>query len=334
MGRAEDEVLRILSEGGDAYQADIVRATGFSKASVSEAIAELERKRMVRRTSIGRSSKLSLVGKSQKANMTLRLGFTRAAEYPFLVPFKKALKEDGIGLEFRVYENGLSVARDLSTFDIDLGVAPILALFMLHSLDAPLKIIGPAGSGGSSVLASPKGAHHAEPTAFCTKMSTMELLMRSAMRHHSVPEVRSLSYAASPREIGDALMSGAADVCSIWEPYATILEGKGAKRLLRYSELSDHVCCAFAAGNHLGEALHRKLSRRYAASLEEFNRRRDAFVAPYSALAGLDSSVVARVSGEYSYPLALSPDDVVSQLEEAGMTVPSPSSFRDAVIPE
>lgn len=333
MGRAEAETLRILRESGESFQADLVRATGFSKAAISEALASLERKRMINRSSVGRSSKVTLLGGSPPRRSALRLGFTRAAEYPFLVPFRRALREEGIRLEFRVYDNGVSVARDLYTSRIDMGVAPVLTLFMLHSLDAPFKLVGPAGSGGSSVLAGRK-ASAAGSRAVCTKMSTMELLMRSAMKHHAIPEVGSLTYASSPGEIGEELMSGSAGLCSIWEPYATMLEARGARRLLRYAELSDHVCCAFAAGNHLGDALLRTLSRRYASSLAELRRDRDAFTSSYAALSGLDSSTMRRVSGEYSYPEELSPDAVVSQLEEAGLTVPSPSSFRQSVLRE
>ena len=156
MGRAEEEMLQILRQNGQAYQSDIVRATGFSRATVSEALSSLEERRMVVRLKEGRNSKVVYVAGRPRARSRLRLGFTRAAEYPFLVPLKRTLKHEGIELDFRVYDNGVSVARDLSMLRVDVGIAPLITLFMMHSLDAPFKIIGPAASGGSSVLESPK----------------------------------------------------------------------------------------------------------------------------------------------------------------------------------
>ena len=333
MGRAEAETIEILRQDGEAYQSDIVRATGFSRATVSEVLASLEKRKMVMRLKEGRNSKVVYVGSPRRSGNRLKLGFTRAAEYPFLVPLKRMLREDGLELDFRVYDNGVSVARDLSLLRIDIGIAPLITLFMMHSMDAPFKIIGPAGSGGSSVLEGPKSrvAHREGVSAVCTKMSTMEMLMRSAEIQHAIPDIETLTYAGSPSEIGRALMSGSADMCSIWEPYATMLESRGAKRVLRYSELSEHVCCAAAAGNHLGDRVLSRLYKRYAASMGVFRRDRGSYTSAYAALSGLESSTVRRVESEYSYPVELSGDSVVSQLRAAGLSLPSPSSFHSSL---
>jgi len=155
--------------------------------------------------------------------------------------------------------------------------------------------------------------------------------MRSAETHHDIPHIGRINYADSPAEIESALMSGSADLCSVWEPYATMLEARGARRVLRYSELSEHVCCAAAAGNHLGDRLMSKLSSRFAASMEAIRRDRSSYTSAYAALSGLDPTSVGRVGAEYSYPAELSSDKVTSQLQAAGLTVPSPSSFRDSL---
>jgi len=333
MGRAEAEIIQILRQNGEAYQSDLARATGFSRATISEVLTSLERRKMVRRLKEGRNSKAVYVAGPRRSGKTLKLGFTRAAEYPFLVPLRRALKDDGVEIGFRVYDNGIGIVRDLASQTIDIGIAPLITLFMMHSLDAPFKIFGPAGSGGSSLMRSPKtGTRGREGfRAVCTRMSTMEMLMRSAEKHHDIPQIGSLSYANSAPEIEGALMSGSAEVCSIWEPFATMLEARGAKRMLRYSDLSDHVCCAAAAGNHLGDRALSRLSNRLAASMDAFKRDRDSCMDAYSALSGLASSMLRRVSGEYTYPAELSSDSVVDQLEVAGLTLPSPSSFRDAL---
>jgi predicted transcriptional regulator len=333
MGRAEEETVEILRENGEAYQSDLVRATGFSRATMSEVLASLARKRVIRRAREGRNSRVVYAGGRRRAGGRLRLGFTRAAEYPFLVPLRRLMREDGIELEFRVYENGVGVARDLSLERIEMGVAPLVTLFIMHSLDAPFKIIGPAGAGGSSVLESPKGrpARRGGARAVCTRMSTMEMLIRSAESQRSIPELATLAYADSPSQIERAVMSGSADLCSVWEPYATMLEARGARRVVRYSELSEHVCCVAAAGSHLGDRLLSRLSKRYSESMWAFKRDRGAFTAAYAALSGLDSSTMRRVAGEYSYPAELSTRSVVRQLQAAGLSLPSPSSFTDAL---
>jgi predicted transcriptional regulator len=333
MGRAEAEILDILRQDGEAYQSDIMRATGFSRATVSEVLADLEGRRMITRMKEGRNFKVVSAAGRARTRGRLRVGFTRAAEYPFLVPLRKALREDGTELEFRVYDNGIAVVRDLSLLRIDVGIAPLVTLFMMHSLDAPFKIIGPAGSGGSSVMEGPKAEtpRRRGVRAVCTKMSTMEVLMRSAESRHAIPEIGTIVYAGSPAEIEQALMSGSADVCSIWEPYATMLEARGARRILRYSQLPEHVCCAAAAGNHLGDRALSKLSKSYAAAMRTFRSDRDSCYAPYAALTGLESSTVRRVEAEYSYPAEMSGDSVANQLRAAGLSLPSPSSFGDAL---
>lgn len=165
-------------------------------------------------------------------------------------------------------------------------------------------------------------------------MSTMELLVRSAANQHIIPEVSEIQYATTPGEISKLLIGGSVDVCSIWEPYATMLEAQGAKRLVRYSDITEHYCCGLAAGDHLGRATVSKLSKRYADAIREFRNDRESYAASYSALVGLDSSVVRRVSSEYSYPSELSLEAATRQLEAAGLSVPAPSSFRDGIFRE
>jgi predicted transcriptional regulator len=336
MGRAEAETMEILRENGEALQSDLVRATGFSRSTMSEVLSSLEQRKMIRRTTEGRNSKVVYANGRRRAGRRLRLGFTRAAEYPFLVPLKRLMREEGVELEFRVYDNGIGVARDLALQRIDIGLAPLVTLFIMHSLDAPFKIIGPAGSGGSSVLESPKArsSRREGVSGVCTRMSTMEMLIRSAEAHHKIPELGRLAYASGPSEIARALMSGSVDLCSIWEPYATILEARGAKRIIRYSDLSDHICCVAAAGNHLGDGLLARLSKRYSESIRAFKGDRDSFGPAYAALSGLDSSATRRVAKEYSYPAELSTASVVRQLQAAGLLLPSPSSFAHALFQE
>ena len=242
-------------------------------------------------------------------------------------------EESDLDLRFRVYENGIGVSRDLASQRIDIGIAPLITVFVMHSLDAPFKIIGPAGSGGASVMRSPRSSERdgERLNAVCTRLSTMEILMRSAESRHDIQEIGKLAYADGPSQIASALMSGTADVCTIWEPYATLLEARGAKRVIRYSDMPDHICCVAAVGNHLGERLLARLSRTYSASMTAFKRDKESSVSAYAALSGLDPATLRRSAAEYSYEVELSSDAAEGQMRGAGLVVPSPSSFKEAL---
>jgi len=340
MGKAEREILRVLRQTGEAYQSEMVKATGFSKSTVSEALRRLVERRLVRRVAVGKNWKLYPEGEVGPASRRrdasgrrLRLGFTRAAEYPFLVPFRKAIRDIGFDLQFKVYNNGIEVVRDLSLFRIDLGLAPTLTLFLFHSSEAPVRVLAPAGSGGASVVLSAKApptADHADAIT-CTKISTMELMMRSAVKTAAIPEAPNVVYASGPEQMRRMIESGSVGVGCLWEPYATILEARGAKRLLRYSELGENVCCALAAGNHISEDLMEKVVRQYAASVDLFRRDPEEYLPGYGVLSGLESSMLRRVRGEYSYPADFTGSVVEHQFERAGVVLPSPSSFREAL---
>ena len=341
MGKAEREILEILRQTGEAYQSEVVKATGFSRSTVSETVSQLMKRRLVRRVAVGKNWKLYSEEEKGAGNRprtdrrgnVLRLGFTRAAEYPFLVPFRRALRDAGIGIEFKVYNNGIEVAKDLSRFRIDLGVAPALTLFLFYSSEAPIRIIAPAGSGGASVILSNRGASVSATAGAvtCTKISTMELMMRSAVRSSAIPDAPNIVYASGPDQMQRMIASGAVGVGCIWEPYATMLEAGGARRLIRYSDMGDHVCCALAAGCHLSDGVLAKVVRQYRTSMDLFNREPEAYLPGYGVLSGLESSLLRRVRGEYAYPADFSGGVVEHQFERAGLTMPSPSSFRDAL---
>jgi predicted transcriptional regulator len=160
----------------------------------------------------------------------------------------------------------------------------------------------------------------------------MELMMRSAMKDSVIPGVTKVVYATGPDQMQRMLASGSVDVGCIWEPYATILEAQGAHRVIRYSELTEHVCCALAAGNHLNEKLVSEISKQYELSMDLFRRDPEEHLSAYGALSGLDTSLLRRVSREYSYPGRFTPGVVERQFESAGMVLPSSSTFEDSLL--
>ncbi len=356
MGRVEKALLDILKENnGEAYQSELVRRSGFSRSRVSEVLTEMKRNGLVSKIplGIGKNFAVSLCSDTEergtrrtheKTRKRIRLGFTRAAEYPFVLPFRKILKDRfDLDLDLRIYENGIDVTRDLSLLRLDLGIAPILTQFMFYSLGSPIKIIAPAGSGGSSLLASnrkrSKQAMHRDRGATelkvaSTKLSTMELLLRSSVNGHVLPQSSSVVYSSSPEEMMNDLESRRVDAACIWEPYATMLLAKKKdeyRSVIRYNDIGEHLCCALATGNHLDEPVVRRIQRAFSVSLEQCKSNHDSFVAPYSALTGFDWKLLGQVSGEYSYPMELDLGMISRQFKRAGIRIPSPFSVRDAI---
>jgi predicted transcriptional regulator len=159
----------------------------------------------------------------------------------------------------------------------------------------------------------------------------MELMMLSAMRASVIPDMTKVIYAPGPNQMHRMLTSGSTDLVCLWEPYASIIESQGARRVIRYSELTEHICCALAAGNHLSERLLSKVSKQYQLSMDLFRRDRDAYLSSYGVLSGLEAALLRRVCREYSYPGDFSPSVVERQFDRAGMVLPSLSSFKDAL---
>jgi len=342
MAAAEERILSALVEnGGEMFQSEIVRQSQLSKSRTSEILSSLERRSILSRNQQGRNYRIVLKTECRKQNYLgrkkhLRLGFTRAAEYPFVIPFRKKMRNDfGIEIDLRIYENGLDVARDLSILRLDLGIAPILSAFMFCSLGAPFKIIAPAGSGGSCVVSRDDRGKRSSvpyPRVATTKLSTMELLLKSSVKEHFLPDQSKVIYATGSEDMVSGLVSKRYDAACIWEPYATFLARKhGLSKLVSYNEIGEHICCALSAGNHLDNRLLRKVVSRFRDSITEFGKNPDSSLTQYSAFTGFDNKMMSEVSEEYNYPSDLNPKLISKQFERAGIQTPSPSSVKGMI---
>ncbi len=181
IGKVEQAILEILetSKGGEAYQSDLVRQSGSSRSRVSEVLSSLESRGLISRTSLGKNFQILYTGTSRnlkkRSGKILRLGMIRASEYPFVLPFEKALREKmGVTLRFVFYDNGLDLSRDLSQMRLDLGIAPVLTHFVFFSIGSPIKMIAPAGAGGAAILVNKSRGSRKDFRVATTKLSTME----------------------------------------------------------------------------------------------------------------------------------------------------------------
>jgi len=351
MGKAEQIILDLIRQvnAGETYQSDLVRQSGFSKSRVSEVLSTLEEKGLVSRIPLGknfrviapRSSKVRRSGTSagKEDRRILRLGMIRASEYPFVLPFEKLLREKlGINLNLVTYENGIDLSRDLSLLRLDLGIAPVLTHFMFFSIGSPIRIIAPAGSGGAAILVNKSNKRRTKDKTYevaTTKMSTMELMLRSSISAGELPSSYRIQYCDSPKQMLNAAISGNVDAACIWEPYSTILlkEHRNFKRLLRYDDTGEHICCALAAGNHLSLNTLRRVAKVYGESMDEYRKSPERFFAPYSTFMRFDEKLMRTVAKEYTYPAELDHHKLTKQFEQVGIKIPLPSSVKDAVLP-
>jgi predicted transcriptional regulator len=338
MGKVETSVIDILQKG-EIFQSDLVRQTGSSKSRVSEVLSSLELRGLISRSSLGKnsrivpSSKLVRSSDRQRKKKVLSLGMIRASEYPFIIPFEKLLREKSeIILRPVIYENGLDIARDLFQLRLDLGIAPVLTHFVFYSTGSPIKMIAPAGSGGSTIIARRSRLSSSKNFKVATtKLSTMELLVRSSMNLGEIPQDCQIHYHQGPKTIVNALISGESDAASIWEPYATILQKRKGDFKKIHAESKEDVCCALAAGNHLDSRTIGMVAKSFVESLELYRKNPEDYSSSYSTFMNFDQKIGRIVSRMYRYPLELDHQKLASQFERAGVKIPLPSSVKDAI---
>lgn len=354
MRKVERAVIDILrsSAGEGTFQSDLVRQTGYSKSRVSEVLASLEANDLISRSYLGKNCKIipssGLINESKLKIRTgnfgrqhgerkrLKLGMIRASEYPFIIAFEKLLREEyEVQLEPIVYENGLNLSRDLSQFKIDLGIAPVITHFVFFSTGSPIKMLAPAGSGGASIFVrKTRTDRRYNLRVATTKLSTMELMLRSSIKRREISGHSSARYYQSPRRMIDSLLSGEVDAACVWEPYGTqLMRNRNVRRLARYEdEDGNNVCCALAAGNHLEPDFLERITGTFQESIDAFNRNPEEYYPAYSKLMRFDEKVTRVSAGEYGHPFVLDSGKLASQFEQAGVAIPSPGSVQDAVL--
>jgi predicted transcriptional regulator len=342
IGKVERAILEILgtSKAGETYQSDLVRQSGFSRSRVSEVLSSLESRSLISRTALGKNSRISYSGTFRKpgkrSGKILRLGMIRASEYPFVLPFEKALREKmGFTLRFVFYDNGLDLSRDLSQMRLDLGIAPVLTHFVFFSIGSPIKMIAPAGAGGAAIVVNRSQRSSGKDFRVATtKLSTMELMLRSSIKDGDVPGSSRVSYYQSPKRMVSDLLSGEVDAACIWEPYSTMLSKKaGFKKLLRNKDSTkEHLCCALAAGNHIESGTLYQVAKTFNEALENYKKNPERYVTPYSTLLRYDPKLMQIASKEYAYPTELDPHKLAKQFERAGIKIPLTSTVKDAVL--
>lgn len=296
---SKDKIIDILKQHGPLPQSELVKISGISKSRLSEVLSELEKSGIVKRKVI--AGKNLLVSLNEKR--FLRLGIIRAAEYPFIIPFIKKMKERGIEIEVRIYENGLDVTKALALGKIDLGFSPIVSQLIFSKI-FDIKIIAGGAKGGGGIVGQ-------SCEIGSTVLSSMEIWTLSEM-----PNAKIIPY-NSPLELVENFEQKKVNAIAIWEPYLTILQSKGYK----ISHEFDYThCCSLAVREGLE---HEEIKKIYEEAFSWFLSSKDRWLSDYANLLGQDYSVIKKASARYEFDSYLDLNEIYKKIRKSNIYIPA-----------
>ncbi|MCD6410073.1 MAG: winged helix-turn-helix transcriptional regulator [Candidatus Verstraetearchaeota archaeon] len=308
MKPGREEVLRVLEEAGEegVPQSELSRLTSLSRSYVAELLKELEREGVVRGFRIGRRSfivKLSRMLKPVEKPKVLELGVLRASEYVFLPLWRRMVRERGLDFRVTVYEDALTLTRDLAAGRLHLALSPLYTQVAVYSLTGGLKVIGGGSLGGAALVVREtlKDVRDVEAIA-TTKVSTMEFLLGVL----AVSELRgaglSIKYIDHPEDAFYLLKRRLVDAVNMWEPYSSMLVMKGYRRGIDYSELvGSYYCCTLAASATLSEERILEIRELYEKAIGESRGRFEDCAEQLALMIDLPADVVKRTAGKYGF---------------------------------
>lgn len=323
MSKAEIEVLRVLEsvrEDG-ILQSMLCKLTGFSKSTISYVLSKLSETGAITKVKRGKEYTIWLTKYAPSKDVKIvRVGFIKALEYAYLIPFSKLLKDRGYLLKFKMYEEGLSVLNDLIQGRLDLAIAPLITQILRSvSVKGGIKIVAVAGRGGSSLVVSggvKKVSDLIDRRVGTTPLSTMELNVASLALSEGIDlEDIELIHSTSASQMVNMLKRDEVKAVSLWEPYPTILEEVGYRRLVRYRDyFSDFPCCVLSCRVCNDEVL--KLFR---MSFEIFNKKKEEYARAFLKLIGFPERLVERSIRDLSFSPELEKNEVKKELGRAGL---------------
>ena len=320
MSKGSKEVVKVLEyvkEDG-ITQAQLVKVTGLSKSTVSYILKSMEERGIVRRAKKGKDLLVWLQRYApSKPTKLIKIGFIRAIEYSYLLPFSELLREIGYSLSLKVYENGLSVMNNLLTGKLDMALAPLITQMLLaSSTKGGIRLVAAAGRGGSSLISTHDRLERMGSVG-TTPLSTMELnLLSTVVSEGLSPEALEVTHARSGQGLVDLIVSNQVEALSIWEPYPTVLAKMGYKRLVRYSEFfGDFVCCTLSCRGSCSE----DVLQAYIRSFDLFTKRKSEYAKMFSRRIGLPVEVAETAIRDLEFRPELEKAEIKGILYRSGL---------------
>ncbi|ARM76460.1 DUF7343 domain-containing protein [Acidianus manzaensis] len=296
---SKDKIISILRQNGSLPQSELVKISGISKSRISELLSDLEKQGVIKRQVI--AGKNLIVSLNEKR--FLRLGIITAAEYPFIIPFVKKMKEKNIEVEIKIYNNGLDVTRDLALGKIDLGFSPVVSQIIFSKVFNINIIAGGAKGGGGIVGDSCKVGS--------TVLSSMEVWTLEELK-----DVKIIPY-NSPIDMINSFEKKEIKAIAIWEPYLSILESKGYE--ISHAFDYNH-CCTLAVRNGLE---YEKIKSIYEESFSWFLSSKDRWISDYANLLGQDYNLLKKSVNRYEFDSYLDLNDIYKKLKKSNIYVPA-----------
>ncbi|MHC1600961.1 MAG: DUF7343 domain-containing protein [Candidatus Nezhaarchaeales archaeon] len=325
---AEEAIMRFLMEKGrrGALQSEISETTGFSKSTISYFLSKLESEgKIVRKREPNVGYRVWLKGFESDSKL-LKIGIVRAAEYPFIFELKSRLENEGFGIYVKVYDDGVALMSDLVVGKINAGFSPLVTQLMFYAASrGRFKIIASGVSGGGSIILRRDVELNDVRIAGSTMASTMDACLKAYLKDKGLSDVEVI-YFDNPKSMVEALDKGVVQMLSIWEPYSSLLEMKGHKRIARFTDyLGDFPCCVLAVNpmdegsfNSIVEALKDVLSRRnYTSEISKL-----------SSLLGVDLRLLRKSLKEYVFHSEFTIKEVKDYLKSVGLEMTSSWALR------
>ncbi|MHC1628604.1 MAG: hypothetical protein ACXQTI_07230 [Candidatus Nezhaarchaeales archaeon] len=320
--------MRFLMEKGrrGALQSEISETTGFSKSTISYFLSKLESEgKIVRKREPNVGYRVWLKGFESDSKL-LKIGIVRAAEYPFIFELKSRLEDEGFGIYVKVYDDGVALMSDLVVGKINAGFSPLVTQLMFYAASrGRFKIIASGVSGGGSIILRRDVELNDVRIAGSTMASTMDACLKAYLKDKGLSDVEVI-YFDNPKSMVEALDKGVVQMLSIWEPYSSLLEMKGHKRIARFTDyLGDFPCCVLAVNpmdegsfNSIVEALKDVLSRRnYTSEISKL-----------SSLLGVDLRLLRKSLKEYVFHSEFTIKEVKDYLKSVGLEMTSSWALR------
>ena len=318
-GMSEEAIVRFLRERGSrgALQSEVVESTGYSKSTISYFLKKLEERGVVyRRRERGSGFRVWLKG-FESSSKLIKVGIVRAAEYPFVFDFKSRLEEVGYGVHLRVYEDGISLMSDLVRGRIEVGLSPLITQLVFYAASrGKFKIVASGVSGGGSIVLRKGVALSDVRRAGSTLASTMDACLAAYLREEGLSDVE-VVYFDGPHRMVEALRRGYVEMLSIWEPYSSMLEVEGHRRVARFDEFMGVFPCCVLAMNLADEGLERLVAEALADSLSEKDYAK--YASKLGDLIKAEPEMVRRCLAEYEFHPRFKTRDVEDYLRSAGL---------------
>lgn len=305
MGVSERKIIEILERVGPRgiAQSEIYKILGLSKSWVSELLSSMEKRGIITRSrGPGKTLivRLSRYG-DPSISKTLTIGLVPSVEYLPLPLFIKKVREWGYLVEPSIKRSVLEVAVSFIRGEYHLAYLPIYMLPLLKALDIGFKVIGSVALGGASIVGR---VFTDVRSIFSSMLSTMEILsiayIRTTRAIASQSEHR-IKYYRDPDTVIESLARGGDSIAMTWEPYSSIAEIKGLKKIPASDILGEYHCCVLIARDDIPPDIISKIRRAHISSIEELPHHIDSLIYSFSEMIGIPNTIIKKGYREYIF---------------------------------